>query len=320
MIEGLLWGFTKLPDGSIQTIENQSDLASLEPGNFTWLHFQSDLPGTESALLGLDLHEDVVNALCASETRPRMMQFANGNVLLLRAINKNANAEPEDMVSLRLWISEQWVISTRKRDRSLRSTQLIKQKFEQNRAPANAAELASLLIQNITEIIGEVVDDIDEEVSRYEDELTEGFGDRLRLSEVRKRSADLRRFLSPQRDALEEFYRNGVLLDSTQRSTIRELSDRTARYVEELDLCREHALVLQEELRQNLAEKQATRLYVLSLVTAVFLPLSFLTGVFGMNVAGLPGVENPLGFVYVAGIMAIIALVVMVVMKMQKWF
>ena len=78
-------------------------------------------------------------------------------------------------------------------------------------------------------------------------------------------------------------------------------------------------MLLQEEFRSRIAEQQNQRMYVLSLVTAIFLPLSFLTGVFGMNVMGLPGVDNPLGFVWVAGSMLLLAVLVAVWMKVQKW-
>jgi len=64
-------------------------------------------------------------------------------------------------------------------------------------------------------------------------------------------------------------------------------------------------MVLQDELRNLIAEQQGMRMYVLSLVTAIFLPLSFLTGVLGMNVAGLPGTQEPKAFFYLATAMLI---------------
>ena len=82
---------------------------------------------------------------------------------------------------------------------------------------------------------------------------------------------------------------------------------------------RERAVLLQDELRNRVAEQQNQRMYVLALVTAVFLPLSFLTGVFGMNVGGLPGVESTSGFLYVASFMGVVALVVGIWMKFRKW-
>ena len=55
-------------------------------------------------------------------------------------------------------------------------------------------------------------------------------------------------------------------------------------------------MVAQEDLLGRLAQQQNERMYILSVVAAIFLPLSFLTGLFGMNVAGLPGTEDPFAF------------------------
>jgi zinc transporter len=72
-------------------------------------------------------------------------------------------------------------------------------------------------------------------------------------------------------------------------------------------------------LRNRIAEQQGMRMYVLSLVTAIFLPLSFLTGIFGMNVAGLPGTENPQAFTLLGVSMLAIAIGIGGYMVWKKW-
>jgi len=77
--------------------------------------------------------------------------------------------------------------------------------------------------------------------------------------------------------------------------------------------------VLQGELQNRLAEKQNARMFVLSIVAAIFLPLSFLTGVFGMNVAGLPGLEYPNAFNILTGSMLVLAIALVAYMRWKKW-
>jgi len=81
-----------------------------------------------------------------------------------------------------------------------------------------------------------------------------------------------------------------------QRSVFRELAERVTRFVEDLDAVRERALVTQEEIASRLAEQMNARMYVLSLVAGVFLPLGLLTGLLGINVGGMPGEHSPLAF------------------------
>lgn len=86
----------------------------------------------------------------------------------------------------------------------------------------------------------------------------------------------------------------------------------------DLDLAQERARQLQDERGARLAEITNRNLYVLSIFTAVFLPMTLVTGVFGMNVGGLPGVGSPHGFLWTIALMALIGLATFVVLKAAK--
>ena len=88
----------------------------------------------------------------------------------------------------------------------------------------------------------------------------------------------------------------------------RRLSDRLLRFVEDLDAVRDRAAVTQEELSARLAESMNRTMYVLSIVTAIFLPLGLLTGLLGVNVGGMPGEESEQAFAYVCVLMGVMAL------------
>ena len=136
---------------------------------------------------------------------------------------------------------------------------------------------------------------------------------------LRQRVAAIRRFLAPQKEALDTLSRLRKFFSEEESLHIREQTDRTLRYIEELDLLKERLLVMQDELRSQISEQQNMRMYVLSIVSMIFLPLSFLTGVFGMNVAGLPGTENPLAFSVLAFGMIILAIALLVFMRLRRW-
>ena len=71
------------------------------------------------------------------------------------------------------------------------------------------------------------------------------------------------------------------------------------RYVEDLDAARERAAVTQEELASRLSDRMNRTLYLLTIMAIVLLPPSLLTGLLGINVGGMPGVENPWAFAIV---------------------
>jgi zinc transporter len=100
---------------------------------------------------------------------------------------------------------------------------------------------------------------------------------------------------------------------------LREEADRVTRYVEDLDAARERAAVTQEELGNRLSEQLNSRMYVLSVVAAIFLPLGFLTGLFGINVGGIPMAENPQGFIDIVLMLLLITGLQVVLFRWRRW-
>lgn len=316
--DALLWA-VHLKDGlTPKTIALTDSCLSYEHG-FDWVHLKADATDSVTCLQELKLEPEIIDALCTTETRPKALQFGEGMLIYLRGINRNPSADPEDMVSLRLWVTPNRLISVRRKNRKLLSVQDIKEELKADNIPSSPTSLMLNIITKITDRISETVDDLDEQLTEFEALEKSNSQDRLKLSQVRRQSAAIRRYLYPQRDALDALYRFNKTLSQEQVFELRDQTDRTTRYVEELDLARERAMVLQDELRNRIAELQGMRMYVLSLVTAIFLPLSFLTGLFGMNVAGLPGTEEPKAFIYLGLGMVVLAVVSLIGMLWKRW-
>ncbi len=286
-----------------------------------WVHL--DL-GSESSRRWLEresgLRPSVVEALLAIETRPRSHIDEHGSLISLRGVNTNPGEDPEDMVAVRIWIEPERIISSRRR--RLLSVQDVRAALDEGNGPRSAGEFLATLIGRLADRIGDFVNGIEERIDVIEERPPDGEIMPLRqnIMGLRRQIAAVRRFLAPQRDALDRLYRQpGSLLDEGEAQDMREEADRVTRYLEDIDLARERLVVLQEELLAQLAQEQNTRMYVLSVVAAVFLPLTFITGMLGMNVGGLPGLESPLGFVWSAVVMVAAAVGLLVFFRWKKW-
>ena len=166
------------------------------------------------------------------------------------------------------------------------------------------------------------MDAIEASIDDFEEDIRTGDPNefRPRLAGLRRQIASVRRFVSPQRDALDRLARyTAEVLDSDTVQELHQESDRVTRYLEDLDLARERAVVLHEELLSRIAQEQNSRMYVLSIVAAIFLPLTFVTGLLGMNVGGLPGLEDPKGFGVSVVVMVILGLALLVYFRHKKW-
>lgn len=288
-----------------------------------WLHVDFSRPGAWELLesgLATPLPEVVLDVLTNNETRPRALAVDNGLLVALRGVNMNPGQNPADMVSIRVWVAEHAVISSRRR--RLLAVQDIVADFEKGEGPSTPGEVVVHLVARLADRIGAYVDKIEDQLLTFEEAVAADDREphQLALSRTRRQIANVRRFVAPQRDALEKAYRYPPpWLPTSEVQQLREEADRIARYVEDLDLARERAILLHEEHQAVIAQQQNSRMYVLSIVAAIFLPLTFVTGLLGMNVGGLPGVDSKLGFIGSVAVMAVCAVIAALVLRWKKW-
>ena len=286
-----------------------------------WMHLEySNLDVQEWILKQSGLDEVTAEALMAEETRPRSMLGAYGLLLTLRGINPNPDAEPEDMVAVRLWSDGKRIITTRRR--RLKSASELSQAIEQGIGPCNASEFVEILTDRMVEGMVQVIDDLSDDVDELEEQVLtmESYELRPKIAELRRHAIGLRRYLAPQREAVARLFNEKLeWLSEMDRMRLRESADRTTRFVEDLDLARERAVVVQEELSSRLSEKMDRTMYVLSIVAAIFLPLGFLTGLLGINVGGIPGAEYSGSFLLFCFTLILIVALQIWFFKRKKW-
>ena len=293
-----------------------------EPQNgILWLHF--DYSSSQAAeWIRNEKHLDSVSRefLLTEDTRPRVAAINNALLLSLRGVNLNPHSDPEDMIAVRLWANDSMIITTIRR--TLLSIVAIADLLENGNGPQNSSEFIVDLASQLISRMGPTIESIEEMLAELEEKVLDT-GDaaiRRQLSTIRRESIVLRRYLSPQREAMYRLYDEKISwLKETDRMHSREVTDHLLRYIENLDSTRERATVIHEKLVSNLSEQLNNRMYVLSLITTIFLPLGFLTGLFGINVGGIPGSENKFAFAVFAGLLVIIALVLLGLFRRNRW-
>jgi zinc transporter len=293
------------------------------PGDgLLWVHMDLTVPATAAwfeSEAGLD--PVVAEALLQGETRPRAAGLKDGLLVVLRGVNMNPGADPEDMVALRMWITRERIVSTRRR--RLLSVDDMRAAIPEGHGPATAGEFLVAMADRLVERAARVVSQVDEAVDRLEEEVLAAESHTLRaaLADARREAIGLRRYLAPQREALTRLcLESHPLLLDVDRLRLREVADAVTRHVEDLDAARERAAVVHEELASRLAEQMNQRMYVLSVVAALFLPLGFVTGLLGINVGGIPGVENRYAFGIVTALLMLLGVGVLAVFKWRRWF
>ena len=264
----------------------------------------------------------VRDALLDDDPRPRTAPHGNDLLLIVRGINHAEGAAPEDMISVRAWLEPHRVITLRRR-RS-RSLEAISGELDRGTGPRDTGQLASELVEKIVEHVSTRVDTLGDAIAACEDQILTDNASvaelRTRLADLRRRAIALRRFLAPQREALAKLSIAQLPWFGVEhRARVIEVADRMTRTVEELDAARDRAAVTQEELGSRIAELTNRRIYMLSLITAVFLPLGFVCTLFSVNVGGVPLRDVPWAFWALCGTFVVGSGIQIWIFKRRGW-
>ena len=291
-------------------------LAAVEKtGGFTWIHLHGE--GDEVARWLRDhahLPDYVIDPLTAVETRPRCDAIGKGAFVNLRGLSDDVLSSADPLASVRLYASAGRVHSVTRR--KLTSFATVVERVEGGRV-ADPGDLIVAFATAITEQLDPLIADLGDTLDECEEALDPAriFEQRRAVTHTRVRAIGYRRFLVPQRSALEKLGQlPGDWLQQDDRLHLAAAADRAARMAEEVDSIRERAALVHETLTDLRAEQLDQRSLQIAIVAIVFLPLTFVTGLLGMNVKGIPFADEPWAF---AGV---VALCVAMSVAIVAWF
>lgn len=309
-------------DQQANALGEDAILAALRDDAPAWVHLDGTDPDAGdwvASQLGY-LDSQAIEALLDADTRARLTVLGEGMILILRDVNFNAGEKPEDMVSVRMWIDAHRIVTISRK--KLRAIDWMDAALRAGTGPVDAGEFLVKLIEDTTQNIGDFQKELDLIANELEHKVISEIGEGMRrqVADLRLKVIAARRFLGPQRDALGLVGRTDLsFLNKTTRREIEEEYVKMTRIVEDMDELRDQALVLREDLSGQLSDRLNRNMFLLSVLTAVFLPLGFLTGLFGVNVAGLPGLEDSRAFIFLCLAMGALVLLQVLLLWRLRW-
>lgn len=288
---------------------------------YEWVHLDAQHPDTQQWLIDdPDIDRLATDTMLAPDSRPRTITHEESLLVNLRGVNLNEGSDVTDMVGIRFIIEKTRIVSIERRP--LKATQLIIGRLKSSNGPSTASGFLAWFALTLSDLMGPTITELSEKVDNLEEISDENIQnlDRSALAALRRDVISLRRYLAPQRDALNSFtVQNLKWITERDRLHMRSAADQTTRITEELDALRERCAVIRDHLTDHRAETMNRNMMVLSVVAAIFLPLGLISGMMGINVGGMPWVNDPNGFWYVMGIMAVCGAMQLAFFKWVKW-
>lgn len=291
-----------------------------KPGELVWIHLTTNDDEAKAWLGGeAKLSPYVIEALTAAETRPRCDAVGPGAVINLRGLSSEELAASDPLASIRMYAHKGRVFSVTRKP--LNALVPVRAKVEAGKV-LDPGDLISAIAEEITEELDPMVADLGDWLDDCEEKIAAhaAFELRRQVNQVRTRAIGYRRFLVPQRAALEKLAAlAGSWLAEDDRLHLSAAADRAARMAEELESIRERAALTHETLTDLRAEQIDQRSLIIAIAAMVFLPLTFITGLLGMNL-DIPFAHAPGAFQWVTGLCLLIAAAIAAYFGRRHWF
>lgn len=268
---------------------------------FGWVHCDGTDDIAAIAARAATIPPAALSAMRANETRPRCTLFGDGALVNMRGLGEQKPTDGDPLVSIRLWAQKGQVVSLGYRRLDALEPVIAAMLRGDIRDPG---DLITALAMEITEVLDPRIADLGDGLDAIESHLDEDgpVSTRHRVAQLRAAAISYRRFIAPQRSAMERLMNAQTSwLDPDDRLHIQEAADRCARMAEELEAVRERAALAHEALTDLRAEHMNRQALLLAIVALVFLPLTFITGLLGMNVEGIPYAREPWAFWGIVG-------------------
>jgi magnesium transporter len=263
--------------------------------------------------------EDVVN----TDQRPKMEDYGDYIYVVLKMIY--IEKQTQDVISeqLSLVIGSNYVLSFQEKEGDYFDNIRDRIRTSKGRVRKMGADyLAYVLLDTIIDNYFLVLEKIEEDISQVEESLMASAG-KVSSSDIHHLKRDLiflRKQISPVRELVSALQRaDSKLIHKVTDIYLRDLHDHVISVMDAIESFRDILSGLHDIYISSINLKMNEIMKVLTVISTVFMPLMFITGIYGMNFKYMPELEWKTGYYEVLGLMLILALMMVLFFKRKKW-
>ena len=304
-----------------------SDLkeAMPEEGHTTWYDVRGlhETKLVEKIGTTFEIHPLILEDILDTHQRPKFEAYKNGFFIIARLLKFDEESKEILGEQLSIYVGQGFILSFQEsaedslkpvRDRLLTSSGKIRQR--------NADYLAYAFIDTIVDQYFHILDRIEEQIERLEVDILEGRHDnvKMRIHGQKREVIDLRRLIAPLREAVSQFSKSEHDLVTNVTSVfLRDLSDHIMQVVDLIESHRDALTNLHDLYLSEISFKMNQVMQVLTIIATIFIPLTFLSGIYGMNFDHMPELHWKYSYHVLWGIMGIITMSLLYYFRKKKW-
>ncbi|WP_081302227.1 zinc transporter ZntB [Gilliamella sp. Nev3-1] len=286
-----------------------------------WIHLDFAKQETINWINTTHLVPDLIkNELIKSNQISKEIRFESGILVVLKGVNFIPNELPDPIVTFRFYITDNMIISTR--HQKIGAISQLQDNLDKGIGPVDVADWLIQISDLISDQVNLSFNSTHNKIIRLEDlVLNQRIFSYKEIGRVRKQLIVLRRLLSPQRDIFVKISTERISwIDDNDRQRLHDISNQQNHYVSDIDSCLLRLASIMEQINSFLAESTNKRIYLMSLFTIIFTPITFLTSLLGVNLAGIPFSQQEWSFVGLILLLVVICIASAIWLKYKKWW
>jgi len=312
-------------DGAVRCGGAELLSAALDPGSAGWIDLLAETEVAEKLLSEQGFHPLAIEDTFTLHHQPRVEEYADHLFLIVRGIDFNSDKAVDELQTLKLaaFLRANLLVTLHRAE--LKSVRLVRTRVEESgRAlPGGVVQLLWSICDEMIDRYFPIVDDIGSRIESLEQEVLNN-AERQHLQSIldlRRKLSVLRRTMLPHRAVFNHLANSrDALFDATASLNFRDTLENVQRLTDAVDQQRDQLLNVKDTYLSVISQRTNEIMKVLTLFSAILLPLTFIAGVYGMNFEHMPELTSPYGYFGVLGVMGVVAATMVVWFRRRKWF
>jgi magnesium transporter len=276
-------------------------------------------------LLGetFNIHALTLESVVDIHQRPKYEEYDKGNFIILKALSFDKNKIEVKKEHVALYFNEGFIITFQETETDLFEAVRKRITVSSGRIRQRGADyLAYALIDVIVDNYYVVLEEMEEVIETLEEKMLieQDIKDKSKIHNLKKELLIIRKSIAPLREAIGRFSKtDSSLIQDNNKVFIRDLYEHTVQIMDTIDSSRDILNGLQDLFISEISFKMNKVMQLLTLISVIFIPLTFLAGIYGMNFDNIPELHYKYGYHILIGIMFLIFFVLLFLFKRKKW-
>ncbi len=315
-------------DSEDLTHESNVSAAEVTPQDraLLWLNTDGvhDVPVIEQLGNTFGLHPLAVEDIVHTGQRPKVEEYPDHLFLVLRMLRWNNDADEIDDEQVSLVIGDRWVLSFQERTGDVFDP--IRNRLLSNRGQVRrmgAGYLAYVLVDAVVDHYFVVLETLGERIESLAERITDDTGGETMTStrRLKRELLYMRKSIWPLREVISSLQRDHAeRIGEPTLPYLRDLYDHTIQIIDTVETYRDMVSGLMDLHLSTVSQRMNEVMKVLTIIATIFIPLSFVAGVYGMNFVHMPELTWRYGYFGALGVMLAVAVSMLAYFKRKRWF